>query len=170
MKILQNFSFLFLLLLSISGNAQENTRPCSSENYKQFDFWVGNWEVFDAENKLIGTNNVVRTPNACAIQENWESKTSPNKGTSYNYFNNSDKKWHQVWIDNSGFILNLEGNFIDGKMVLKSGLIKNQKQNYYNRISWYKENNNVIQIWDYIDEEEKVIQQVFKGIYKKKTN
>lgn len=164
--LLAIFSFTPLLM-----NSQNNKQfPCSSKEYKQFDFWVGNWNVYDINDKLIGTNKVAKTPNACAIQENWESKTSNSLGTSYNYYNAKDKTWNQLWIDNSGYSLNLKGNFTNKKMILKSKLIKSEKGNYYNQITWTNNNDNsVTQVWDLISEQKVKIKELFRGNYKKIT-
>ncbi|CAL2105840.1 conserved hypothetical protein [Tenacibaculum sp. 190524A02b] len=142
--------------------------PCSSIEYSQFNFWIGKWNVYNTKGELIGINNIVKTPNACAIQENWESKSSKSKGTSYNYYNEKDNSWNQVWIDNSGFSLVLKGNFENEKMILKSDLITGEKGTYKNVIEWKKnEDNSVTQTWNYTDEQGKIIKEVFKGIYKK---
>lgn len=144
-------------------------KPCSSIEYSQFDFWVGNWNVYNDKGALIGVNNIVKMTNACTIQENWTSKTSKSKGTSYNYFNKIDNSWNQVWIDNSGFSLILKGKFEKGKMILNSEIIKSKKGSYRNQIIWEKKkDNSVVQIWNYINENGKVIKEVFKGLYKKR--
>ena len=158
----------FLFSIVVCTVAAQNQKPCSSEQHKQFDFWEGNWKVYDIKGKLIGTNKIVKMHNRCVMQENWESKTSSNKGTSYNYFDLTDKTWNQVWVDNSGYSLNLKGQYTDGSMVLKSKLVKAKKGNYYNRVTWTKKDDgSVTQVWDFINKEGKIIQEVFRGIYKK---
>ena len=142
--------------------------PCSGEKYSEFDFWEGSWKVYDTKDKLIGTNRLIKMQNNCVMQENWESKTSSSKGTSYNYYNRTDNSWNQIWIDNSGFSLVLKGNLVNGKMILRSELIKTEKGNYYNKITWSKNNNgSVTQVWEYENEQGKVISEAFRGIYKK---
>ncbi|GFD76608.1 hypothetical protein KUL113_60280 [Tenacibaculum sp. KUL113] len=66
--------FVISSFFSIISAQNAPTRPCNEIGYTQFDFWVGNWNVYNTEGKLIGHNNVIKTPNACAIQENWDSK------------------------------------------------------------------------------------------------
>ena len=164
------FLFFCLEFCLLSGFAQQNQKKviCSGENYEQFDFWEGNWNVYDTNGKLIGTNKLVKMQNNCVLQENWESKTSPNKGSSYNYFDKNDGFWHQVWIDNTGSVLNLKGKLIDGKMVLKSDVVTSQKGKYINRITWSKnEDGSVTQVWDYLNEKNEKMAEVFRGIYKK---
>lgn len=153
-------------------NAQNSTKaPCSDKEYSQFDFWVGNWNVYNTNGKLIGTNHIVRVPNACAIQENWSSKTSQSQGTSYNYYNKTDNSWNQLWIDNTGFSLELKGAYSNQQMTLKSKLVNSPKGKYYNQITWtLNKDGSVTQVWDYIAENDQKLKEVFRGIYKKDEN
>lgn len=110
-------------------------------------------------------------PNACTIQENWTSQNGKSLGTSYSYYNIADKKWHQLWIDNKGYVLETEGNYTENKMVLESKVIKNPKGDYINRITWTNNSDGTVtQIWDFVGTDGKLIRQVFKGIYKKKNS
>jgi len=142
--------------------------PCATAAYNQFDFWVGSWNVYDVKNNLIGKNNVVKMKNACAIQENWSSKTSTNKGTSYNYYNAIDKSWNQVWIDNTGGSLILKGYYKNNKMLLKSDLISGKKGTYFNQITWFKNSDgSVTQLWELLDVDNTPFNEIFRGTYKK---
>ena len=165
-------TFVLLTLLSFTTSKMvsqnKNAVPCSSKEYKQFDFWVGNWNVYNTKNQLIGTNNIVKVPNACAIQENWESKAGSSTGTSYNYYNSTDKSWNQLWIDNSGYSLVLKGNYSTNEMILKSSLIKSKKGDYYNQITWSKNTDGTVtQVWDLVNEKNVILKELFRGIYKK---
>ena len=161
---------LFLFILSIHfAHSQTQKIPCDTEKHNEFNFWVGDWNVYDVSGKLIGTNNILKMQSNCVMQENWESKVSASRGTSYNYVNLVDKSWNQVWIDNSGFSLVLKGNLKNGSMILKSELVKNQQGEYYNRVTWTpNKDGSVTQRWELISKEGKVIQEAFRGIYKKK--
>ena len=161
---------LFLVMSFSNAIASQNVKkqPCSGEKYSQFDFWEGSWTVYDTKGKILGTNTLVKLQDNCVMQENWVSKSGPSRGTSYNYYNKVEDSWNQVWVDNSGFSLVLKGNLVDGKMILKSDLIKTEKGNYYNQITWSKNNDNsVTQLWEYRNEKGEIISEVFRGIYKK---
>ncbi|CAM1350767.1 hypothetical protein [Tenacibaculum crassostreae] len=163
--------FIISSFFSIVSAQNSTSVPCSDATYTQFDFWVGDWDVYNTQGKLIGHNTIVKMPNACAIQENWTSTTSKSKGTSYNYFNKSDNTWNQLWIDNTGFSLVLKGTFSNRTMTLSSDLIQSDKGNYYNEITWTKnEDASVTQVWNYLDENRKKIKEVFRGVYKKHQN
>ena len=167
--------YLIVMLLSsitLKISAQKtDEKPCSccTEAHSQFDFWLGDWTVYNTEGKQVGANSITKEDkyDNCVIREQWKS-TGTNRGTSYNYYNLADKTWNQVWIDNSGFSLTLKGSYINNKMVLKSELLESKNGKYYNRITWQlNENKSVTQTWDILNEQNKVTQVAFKGIYKK---
>ena len=172
---MKQFQILFLLFFATTPFAvfsQTNAENCAccSENYNSFDFWLGEWQVFDKNEKLVGTNSITKQYDNCVIQEKWISQ-GKNRGTSYNFFDKTDKTWNQVWIDNSGFVLRLKGNYTNGSMVLKSKLVQGQNGKYYNQISWTLNNDgSVTQLWELFNEKHQKISVAFKGIYKKKLN
>src|SRR5436190_24339821 len=43
---------------------------CDAPEYRQFDFWAGEWDVTSAANgSAAGTNSVTRTLDGCVLQE-----------------------------------------------------------------------------------------------------
>jgi len=160
---------IFLLSTHTSLSQQTDTKPCPccTEAHQGFDFWVGDWTVYDINGKIVGTNSIQKEYDNCVLREQWKSSTG-NSGTSYNYYNLTDKTWNQVWIDNSGFSLTLKGNYIDNKMVLKSALLDGEKGKYYNQITWEKNPDaSVSQTWTIFNQNGEKVQEAFKGIYKK---
>jgi hypothetical protein len=164
------FTAVFLMLFAVHFvQSQTQKAPCDTNKHNEFNFWVGDWNVYDTQGKLIGTNNILKMHSNCVMQENWVSKTSASRGTSYNYVNLGDNTWNQLWVDNAGFSLELKGNLENGSMVLKSDVIKNKQGEYYNRVTWTpNKDGSVTQLWELISTEGKVIQEAFRGIYKKK--
>jgi hypothetical protein len=55
-------------------------------------------------------------------------------GSSFNIYDPAKKKWRQTWVDGTGGILDLEGTFSDGRMVLASAPAS--KTDVVNRITW----------------------------------
>ncbi len=166
---MKNIFFILFILLCNGVLAQSNSVNCSccAKENRQFDFWLGDWDVFNKLGMKVGENKIVVLQDSCLLQENCISNGQT--GTSYNFYNNSDSTWNQVYIDNLGTALNLKGQFLKDKMVLKSQKIIGEKNDYYNRIVWSKDSvGNVNQKWDIVDEEDKVLYIAFEGIYKKK--
>ena len=160
---------LLLSIVSFGLKAQNtNTCVCCSEPHKQFNFWIGNWDVYDTTGKKVGENRIEVIEGGCGLRENWKSNTQT--GTSTNYFDPTDNTWNQLWIDNTGTILSLKGAFNNGKMELKSAMMQGKKvAYYYNVITWEKnKDGTVTQIWDVRENTGKLVTRVFKGIYKLK--
>jgi len=112
------------------------TIACRTPPYRQFDFWVGEWEVRDPADNVVGRNRVTLEQGGCLIVENWESARGGQTGSSFNYYDVRDRKWHQLYIDNSGnagAFPPLAGELKDGRMVLLS----DEKTSPVSRWTWY---------------------------------
>jgi hypothetical protein len=130
-----SYTFVGLLLYSIAARegaaadqaaagAQDQPAPaaqsraaCRDPEHRQFDFWLGEWEVRDPNGKKVGMNRLVSLHNGCAIEEHWTGAGGLT-GTSLNAYDRQRRKWHQMWADGSGEILHLDGELVAGKMVL----------------------------------------------------
>lgn len=96
-------------------DAAAPARPCDAlEPHRRFDFWIGEWTVYDAEGNRLGTNSITRPEQECMLVERWESATG-NHGTSINYFDPGTERWVQYWVA-AASMLDLHGRFEDGAM------------------------------------------------------
>lgn len=87
---------------AIKDKIMQRIYPCLNDaNYRKFDFWVGDWEVFVNDQK-VGDSHITKEDGGCAIHEYYSTKPSPYSGHSINYYNPMDKKWHQNWVGSSG--------------------------------------------------------------------
>ena len=163
-----------LLLLTISAlfttttvSAEDPPKPCSTPEHQQFSFWLGKWTAYSRDGKKLGTNHLHKVMGNCAMQENWNSNGGKFTGTSYNFYDEASKQWHQTWIDNSGGHLLLNGNFVDGSMQL-SGKRKGPKGKMVtDRITWTPlEDGRVRQHWQSSVDGE-TWSEVFDGYYQK---
>src|SRR4051812_20302862 len=111
-------------------------KPCTAPEYRQFDFWVGDWEVHSPGGPVVGTNDVTHEQEGCLVVEHWKSSEGVQTGSSFNYYDIRDKKWHQLYIDNSGnagAFPAMAGTLQDGKMVL----LTDDKAGTFSRWTWY---------------------------------
>lgn len=120
MKSLLLFLFIFTSYMSF---AQNNIKPCSAPEASQFDFWVGDWNLYSADT-LTGTNAVYKIMDGCTLQENFESSKIKYRGKSWSMYNNQTKEWQQTWVDNQGGYIVLNGKFENGTMILFTGVTK----------------------------------------------
>ncbi len=91
-------------------------RPCMySAEARQFDFWLGEWDVFTPQGQQAGTSSILQVAEGCAIYENWKA-TVGGTGKSLNFYDATAKKWYQYWIGATGAPARFAGNFSDGAM------------------------------------------------------
>jgi hypothetical protein len=144
--------------------------PCSAAPYRQFDFWLGEWEVTDSAGKPAGRNRIVSLFNGCGLQENWESAQGA-KGTSLNVYDAVTGRWHQTWVDDHGGLLELDGGIDAGKMVLIGSRpsVKEKGTRVVHRIVWTPlAPGKVQQHWEFSKNEGRTWATVFDGVYTKK--
>jgi hypothetical protein len=93
----------------------QRQHPCSRPECRQFDFWVGEWDVHGPNGRKAGTNRIEPILNRCALQENWTG-ASGSGGRSVNFFHPGRRKWVQVWVNAQGGVIEIEGEYRDGAM------------------------------------------------------
>ena len=99
--------------------AEVSSAPCAEPLRRQFDFWLGTWEVTNPAGKVVGHSRIESILEGCALQEHWQS-TSGVAGKSLNVYNLDKQLWEQFWVDNSGARLHLVGGLDEGQMVLRN--------------------------------------------------
>jgi hypothetical protein len=162
-----SFTLWLLLILNLSAIAQTQSNcVCCTVDHRSFDFWLGEWRVYDTLGNQLGKNTIVKAEKGCLITENWRGVTG-GTGRSMNYFDPQDSTWNQLWISASGTILNLKGKSDANRMTLRSELLRGQNnQPYHHQISWsLNPDSTVTQHWVILDEAKKVTAEAFKGIY-----
>lgn len=154
--------FFCIVSTSLTLNAAQ-PKPCTAAEYRQFDFWIGEWEVKDHKDTVVGKNHIHPILNGCALSENWTSARG-NKGVSYNFFDQAEKKWHQTWVDQGGNPLYLDGKFVDGKMTLSGVCPDKEGKPVIHQITWtLLEDGRVKQHWQTSTDNKKTWADAFVG-------
>jgi hypothetical protein len=155
-----------LLVASAAPAPQNPPRPCTAPQYRQFDFWLGNWRVVDPQGKPSGTNLVIAEYGGCALQEHWVG-VGGDRGSSYNIYDVSTGQWHQTWVDNSGTLLVLNGGSPRAGVMVLTGSRRTRKGRIVeDRITWTKlGDRRVRQLWDYTADGGRKWSVVFDGTY-----
>ena len=159
--------FFVLVLFSFYTWGQQDC-ACCSEPYGAFDFWIGTWEVQLADGTPAGINRITKEQDGCMLREEWTSTNPGITGTSLNFYNADSGLWEQIWVDNQGNLLRLEGGVVDGEMVLSSRPQLNASNRLItNRITWTPAaDGSVRQRWEVLEDQE-VLQVLFEGYYRK---
>ncbi|MCB0264087.1 MAG: DUF1579 family protein [Calditrichaeota bacterium] len=135
---------LILLMFAILqfAAAQNSQKPCSAPEARQFDFWIGEWELTwpggqggTPEGQTgRGVNHVVQYLGECVIFENFSFADSSFIGKSWSVYNLQKQLWQQTWVDNSGGYLLFTGGFADGKMELRTAPFQRNGVTYVSRM------------------------------------
>ena len=96
----------------------EQQAPCSAPQARQFDFWLGEWDLTWGDDGK-GSNTITTRYDGCVIEENFNgAPTMDFRGMSVSTYNPPAELWQQTWVDSQGRYIHLTGKFEDGKMML----------------------------------------------------
>jgi hypothetical protein len=118
-----------VVLAAESVTLEQTVAPstCDTPQHHQFDFWVGDWLVFDADsNQLVGFDRIEKKLEGCIIQQNLTFVTDMYRRAGVKYrlagigvSRFDGKSWLQMWADNQWGAIFLHGSMdADGSMVL----------------------------------------------------
>jgi hypothetical protein len=158
---------LLALIAPMAPAADPPSKACADPAYRQFDFWLGDWQVFRPDGALAGTNRIAREYGGCVLHERY---TSPKgyTGESLNTYDAGRKRWHQTWVDNEGLLLLLEGQFSGKSMVLEGAVRGTDGATVKHRVTWTpNQDGTVRQHWESADAKGNW-KTVFDGLYRRK--
>lgn len=140
----------------------EPLRPCQAPEHRQFDFWLGDWDVTSpASPGGSSRNRITRINGGCTLREEYTTPLGY-EGTSLNFYDATRRVWHQTWIDNQGGALYLEGRLQGRAMVMAT---TSDPQNVQ-RITWTPlDDGRVRQHWEATTDGGKAWSTVFDGYY-----
>jgi hypothetical protein len=140
------------LLLRWSTIAAQAAAPpsqvCGAAEFHQFDFWIGEWDVMRPDGGRAGENRIESILGGCVLRESWTGVRG-NRGTSYNIYDATRRRWHQTWVDDQGTLLVLEGAFAGDRMTLEGVSTDSAGRPQRQRITWQPTGpGRVRQLWE----------------------
>jgi hypothetical protein len=140
---------------------------CDAAEYRQFDFWLGEWNVRGPKGGLAGVNHITSEYGGCVVHEHYTTSRGY-EGESLNSYDPGRKVWHQTWIDNSGTLLLIEGGLRNGSMVLEGKTTGADGKVTEHRITWTPNADGTVrQHWESTDPQGKW-STAFDGTYQRK--
>ena len=120
---------------------------CQAAEHRQFDFWIGDWDVFGPDGTVVGRNRIEADYDGCVLREHYDTGRGY-RGGSLNAYDAGRQVWHQTWIDSTGTLLRLEGGLRDGVMTLEGETIGADGGRTAHRIEWRRQDDgSVRQTW-----------------------
>ena len=136
---------------AVLAPAPAQAAPCDAAAFREFDFWLGEWNVHTPDGKLAGVNRIEREYGGCVLRERYDTGKGY-RGESLNIHDATRKRWQQTWVDSGGTLLLLEGGLADGRMVLEGSTIGDDGKPVQHRITWTPNaDGSVRQLWESTD-------------------
>lgn len=159
---------LLSLVLSLALQSPAAPPPrCDAPEFRQFDFWVGSWEVRTPDGRIAGTNEISRDLADCIVRERWHGAGGL-RGESFNIWDRGTRRWHQTWVSSTGALLLLDGGFENGAMRMQ-GRSRDSQGEILNRITWMPRSHGTVrQLWETSKDSGKTWSSAFDGTYRKR--
>jgi hypothetical protein len=156
---------------SISAAAAQQTNPkppaCDAPEHRQFDFWVGEWDVY-VKGKKTAHSSIQNILAGCVIFENWEPFNG-GPGKSFNYYDPQVKKWRQLWVSTRpGGAVNFVGERKGNTMMMESDSVDADGVRRLTRMTWTDLGaDKVRQLWEQSTDGGKTWTVSFDGEYRR---
>jgi hypothetical protein len=155
------FFFFFLPLFS---GAQS---PCNTSAHQQFDFWLGDWEVYQAKaDTLVGRNTITKTLDGCVVEEYWRGAAGF-EGKSFNTLQPDGETWEQTWVDQAGNTFRFTGSRQDNVMQFRGQGYTNKKEYEFEMSYTLLDEGEVRQLWKAREKGKEDWAVWFDGIYRR---
>ena len=129
-----------LLVPAISAHAAAagDAPVCGSAEYRQLDFWIGDWDVFETDaptEPAQARARIERIAGGCALHELYEQNDGL-VGDSILGYGAARRQWQQTWVTNRGSLMLIAGAFKGGVLVLEGDVHTADGRTLRQRISW----------------------------------
>lgn len=104
--------------------ANKQAHPCRFEpKAREFDFWIGEWKVFNPAGVQVGESSVKLILDECVIFENWTNRVG-SEGKSFNMYDAAAGIWRQTWVDQNGSWTEFRGGWNGSHMRITTDNVK----------------------------------------------
>ena len=171
---MRSLALIWAICLSLTNSpvfAQQS--GCQDiEGFSDFDFWVGEWDVFDNNSgNRAGENSIQKMEDGCMLLESWSGGGGATTGTSINYYNPVTREWRQVWVSGGAYAIDIVGGLRSGSMVLEGSIYNFAGAVWNFRGTWTpNDDGSVRQFFEQFNHDSEVWEPWFDGRYVRKSN
>jgi len=163
----------FLTAATVSTAPSHATGPkspptCNLPEYRQLDFWVGDWDVFDMPATgapAAAHATITSLLDKCVVHELYEG-TNGAHGESFSIYDRTRGVWHQTWVTNRGALLIIEGTLQKGRVVLSGQQLTDDHKRHDVRATWWPEKDTVRELGESSDDGGKTWKTDFDLVFK----
>jgi len=146
-----------ITLFSLAGAAAAAAPgPCDTPQHHQFDFWVGDWQVFEAKsNQLVGYDRVEKSSHGCIVQQNLTMVTDLYRRPGVGYrmsgigVNRFDGEgWLELWADDQWGAIALRGNPDASDAMVLTSIVPSRNRDL--KLVWQKRPDGSVRALQYV--------------------
>ncbi len=129
---------------------------CDTPAHHQFDFWLGEWQVFDATNNtLVAFDRIEKHSEGCIVQQNMNFVTDMYRrpgaayrlaGISVNRYDG--EAWMEMWADNQWGTIALRGSPDEHSAMVLKTIIPSRHRDL--KLVWQKQPDGSVRILQYV--------------------
>jgi hypothetical protein len=122
-----------------AAQQQQQLPTCEAAEFRGFDFWLGEWDAFRADNNAPAGRSSIRSEDAgCVVTEHWTSLNVAYSGRSLNIYDRGSQKWEQFWVDSTGNRVHFIGGPIENGMRIATAgpVFVSPSQQAFSRITY----------------------------------
>lgn len=113
-------------------------QPCAADPlHRQFDFWIGAWNVTAPGAPAGATNVITGGLDGCAVAEDWTGANGV-RGRSINAYDRDGGQWHQTWVSSQPLgHLRMAGGLEADTMVLRGRRVTLAGADIFDEYRWH---------------------------------
>lgn len=165
------FISLFVWSTVVGQTPPPTPSPCKTDSvYRQFDFWIGEWDVENPKGQIVGRSSIQLIEGDCVLLENYSSVRNPSyTGKSFNVYNAALGRWQQFWVDTQGAVLEFAGEYKDRELRYTGKSIGRRNQSTHHKLTFFhREDGTVRQFWEQSTDGGSTWTVAFDGLYRKR--
>ena len=112
---------------------------CAQQEYGQFDFWLGEWDLVSPAGASSGDTSSIRLASGdCVVEETFTPSTG--RGVSRSMYDARTGQWARIWIEPGVMLIFVTGGLVNGDMIMTGGSTGTNQLT--NRTVWQPMSNN----------------------------
>lgn len=134
---------------------------------RQFDFWIGEWDVLSPKGEPIGGSAITREIGGRVLVERHHGRRGY-EASGFITYDSAARSWRRTWVDSDGLELRLAGGLAGGQMVLE-GARSGSGYEILDRIRWEpRKDGTVRKLWETSQDRGRTWTAAFEGIYRRR--
>ena len=138
---------------------------CATVHHREFDYFIGNFRVFNRSGKQIATDEVTPEMDGCALLERWHGRTG--EGVGYSGYDDTRKQWVQTFFQNDGTVLVFHGNMTPAGLLISGIDYPKPGVTELNRVLFRRLPDGFEEYWTVSTDNGKSWRPVFDGFFRR---